>query len=261
MTDTTEVLGSQEWLHDAKNMVWLDTDLLNGDGLIVAVAPQCFTMGSDGLEYVRFGKVRSLEGGAEMRLPVAEHLLGQVLEAAKEHPGECVYIDEIPEGQSSEQAWASFFGNAVREVHDSLKSVGRSLAQEPIKPRLLNRMNRLGTAFTYLTRDSLLDISAQTFSSEWEARRLHAMQGELLYAASLVDPSPQATTMQPTLYDSFDVLKYVNTPGSDDLETRQEVAAELRNLLADDGLYRHGSAMEIEALMVHTRAYFQPAER
>lgn len=85
--------------------VWIDQDLCTGDGLCVEIAPQVFFMHTDGLAYVRedeknFGSTKELDGAGEPVLKMAEgtaripeSLLGDVIEAAEECPGECIFIE------------------------------------------------------------------------------------------------------------------------------------------------------------------------
>lgn len=83
--------------------VWIDQDLCTGDGLCAEIAPDIFEMDDDGLAYVkeadwpnRFGP----GGGSEPALKMAEgtaavpdKLLNDVIEAAEECPGECIFIE------------------------------------------------------------------------------------------------------------------------------------------------------------------------
>jgi ferredoxin len=85
--------------------VWIDQDLCTGDGLCVEIAPQVFFMHADGLAYVRedeknFGSTKELDGGGEPVMKMAtglaripEGLLSDVIEAAEECPGECIFIE------------------------------------------------------------------------------------------------------------------------------------------------------------------------
>jgi len=84
--------------------VWIDQDLCTGDGICAEIAPAIFEMDDDGLAYVkeqswpnRFGesgsgdqpKLRMAEGTAS----VPDGLLNDVIEAAEECPGECIFIE------------------------------------------------------------------------------------------------------------------------------------------------------------------------
>ena len=84
--------------------VWIDQDLCTGDGICAEICSPIFEMDDDGLAYVkerewpnRFGPsgsgdapaLRSGEGTAA----VPEALLGDVIEAAEECPGECIFIE------------------------------------------------------------------------------------------------------------------------------------------------------------------------
>lgn len=74
--------------------VWIDQDLCTGDGLCAEIAPDVFIMRDDGLAYVMEGeKVFSDPGGAEGTAVVPEYLVGDVVEAAEECPGECIFLE------------------------------------------------------------------------------------------------------------------------------------------------------------------------
>lgn len=78
--------------------VWIDQDLCTGDGLCVEIAPDVFTMMPDGLAYVKEGdkifasSVGNPEGAAGMA-SFADDRLADVVEAAEECPGECIFIE------------------------------------------------------------------------------------------------------------------------------------------------------------------------
>jgi ferredoxin len=84
--------------------VWIDQDLCTGDGICAEIAPAIFEMDDDGLAYVkerewpnRFGPSGSgdspaLKGG-EGTAAIPDDLVGDVVEAAEECPGECIFID------------------------------------------------------------------------------------------------------------------------------------------------------------------------
>jgi len=55
--------------------VWIDQDLCTGDGLCAEIAPDVFTMMPDGLA------------------SFSDDRLGDVIEAAEECPGECIFIE------------------------------------------------------------------------------------------------------------------------------------------------------------------------
>lgn len=73
--------------------VRVDQDLCTGDGLCVQVAPAVFEFDIDGLAYVkeRNGDLR-LDAGA--RVPVPSEWVLEVLDAAKECPGECIFVTD-----------------------------------------------------------------------------------------------------------------------------------------------------------------------
>lgn len=78
--------------------VWIDQDLCTGDGLCAEIAPDVFIMLEDGLAYVQengkiFSKTRGNQEGAAGLASFAEDRLPDVIDAAEECPGECIFIE------------------------------------------------------------------------------------------------------------------------------------------------------------------------
>ncbi len=78
--------------------VWIDQDLCTGDGLCAEIAPDVFHMMPDGLAYVQEeGKIYAAAvgnpQGAEGLASFADERLPDVIEAAEECPGECIFIE------------------------------------------------------------------------------------------------------------------------------------------------------------------------
>ena len=74
--------------------VWIDQDLCTGDGLCTEIAPDVFVLLDDGLSYVKdAGVVLSQPGGSDSVAPIPAGLEDDVLEAAEECPGECIFIE------------------------------------------------------------------------------------------------------------------------------------------------------------------------
>jgi ferredoxin len=71
--------------------VWVDQDLCTGDGLCVQYAPEVFEFDVDGLAYVKEGdgELRT-DKGATAAVPA--HLRLEVIDAAKDCPGECIHV-------------------------------------------------------------------------------------------------------------------------------------------------------------------------
>ena len=71
--------------------VWVDQDLCTGDGLCVQYAPEVFEFDVDGLAYVKSadGELRLAPGS---RVDVPSHLRLEVIDAAKECPGDCIHV-------------------------------------------------------------------------------------------------------------------------------------------------------------------------
>jgi ferredoxin len=71
--------------------VWVDQDLCTGDGLCVQYAPEVFEFDIDGLAYVKDSSGDLLQSpGARTGVPGRLRL--EVIDAAKECPGECIHV-------------------------------------------------------------------------------------------------------------------------------------------------------------------------
>jgi ferredoxin len=81
--------------------VWIDQDLCTGDGICVEIASPLFGMHDDGLAYVKeAGWANILNGGGGPALTgpngvatVPDGNLAEVVEAAEECPGECIFLE------------------------------------------------------------------------------------------------------------------------------------------------------------------------
>jgi ferredoxin len=72
--------------------VWIEQDLCTGDGLCAQYAPEVFELDIDGLAYVKDGAGDLLqEAGA--RTDVPESLRLEVIDSAKECPGDCIHVE------------------------------------------------------------------------------------------------------------------------------------------------------------------------
>lgn len=71
--------------------VWVDQDLCTGDGLCVQYAPEVFELDVDGLAYVKdaSGDLATAPGS---RVDVPERLRVEVIDSAKECPGDCIHV-------------------------------------------------------------------------------------------------------------------------------------------------------------------------
>jgi ferredoxin len=71
--------------------VWVDQHLCTGDGLCVQYAPEVFEFDIDGLAYVkdRAGELLQSPG---VRTAVPARLRLEVIDAAKECPGDCIHV-------------------------------------------------------------------------------------------------------------------------------------------------------------------------
>ena len=71
--------------------VWIDQDLCTGDGLCVQYAPEVFEFDVDGLAYVKTAAGDLLAApGQRADVPAALRL--DVINSAKECPGECIHV-------------------------------------------------------------------------------------------------------------------------------------------------------------------------
>ena len=71
--------------------VWVDQDLCTGDGLCVQYAPEVFEFDIDGLAYVK-DTAGELQQSPGVRTGVPGHLRLEVIDAAKECPGDCIHV-------------------------------------------------------------------------------------------------------------------------------------------------------------------------
>jgi ferredoxin len=83
------VTAFQETEEDLR--VWVDQDLCTGDGLCVQYAPEVFEFDVDGLAYVKDG-AGELQVNKGARADVPAHLRLDVIDAAKECPGDCIHV-------------------------------------------------------------------------------------------------------------------------------------------------------------------------
>jgi ferredoxin len=77
--------------------VRVDQDLCTGDGLCVQYAPEVFEFDVDGLAYVKGtdGELR-LAPGSSVEVPA--HLRLDVIDSARECPGECIHVTRASDG-------------------------------------------------------------------------------------------------------------------------------------------------------------------
>ena len=74
--------------------VWIDQDLCTGDGICAQYAPEVFELDIDGLAYVKGAGDELLQvPGAAARVPLP--LLVDVVDSAKECPGECIHVRRV----------------------------------------------------------------------------------------------------------------------------------------------------------------------
>ncbi len=76
--------------------VWVDQDLCTGDGLCTDHCPEVFILLEDGLCYVRdsAGSPGNDPGGSESFVSVPDRLTDQVIAAAVDCPGECIFLED-----------------------------------------------------------------------------------------------------------------------------------------------------------------------
>jgi ferredoxin len=74
--------------------VWIDQDLCTGDGLCIDHCPEAFIQLEDGIAYVMEAGIPGNDpggGGSLAWVPSRYH--GDVIHAADECPGECIFIE------------------------------------------------------------------------------------------------------------------------------------------------------------------------
>ena len=76
---------------ESELQVWVDQDLCTGDGLCVQYAPEVFEFDVDGLAYVK-DDTGEMQLAKDARVQVPPRLRLEVLDAAKECPGECIHL-------------------------------------------------------------------------------------------------------------------------------------------------------------------------
>ncbi|MEU3775023.1 ferredoxin [Streptomyces sp. NPDC032472] len=77
--------------------VWIDQDLCTGDGICVQYAPEVFELDIDGLAYVKSPEDELLvDPGATTPVPLP--LLQDVVDSAKECPGDCIHVRRVSDG-------------------------------------------------------------------------------------------------------------------------------------------------------------------
>ena len=76
--------------------VWIDQDLCTGDGICTDHAPEVFTILEDGIAYCKeAGRVFSDPGGAAALALVPIESEAEVVAAANECPGECIFVEFV----------------------------------------------------------------------------------------------------------------------------------------------------------------------
>lgn len=77
--------------------VWIDQELCTGDGLCAQYAADVFELDIDGLAYVKDegGDLRT-DVGSRVSVPV--DLVLNVIDSAKECPGECIHVRRASDG-------------------------------------------------------------------------------------------------------------------------------------------------------------------
>jgi ferredoxin len=78
----------------ARVRVWIDQDLCTGDGLCTDHAPSVFTILEDGIAYcMEDGQTLNDPGGPAQLAVVPSSQEENVIHAAAECPGECIFIE------------------------------------------------------------------------------------------------------------------------------------------------------------------------
>ncbi|WP_349262018.1 ferredoxin [Actinocrinis sp.] len=77
--------------------VWIDQDLCTGDGLCAQYAADVFELDIDGLAYVKDAD-GALQSATGARVPIPGDLILNVIDSAKECPGECIHVRRVSDG-------------------------------------------------------------------------------------------------------------------------------------------------------------------
>ena len=77
--------------------VWIDQDLCTGDGLCAQYAADVFELDIDGLAYVK-GEDGELRAEPGARVAVPADLVLNVIDSAKECPGDCIHVHRRSDG-------------------------------------------------------------------------------------------------------------------------------------------------------------------
>jgi ferredoxin len=74
--------------------VWVDQDVCTGDGLCEEHCPSMFSL-HDGLSFVKVphAAAPAFLGGQRDLVDIPDHLLDDVLNAAEDCPGECIFLE------------------------------------------------------------------------------------------------------------------------------------------------------------------------
>lgn len=75
--------------------VWINHDLCTGDGICAQYAPDVFELDIDGVAYVKATADGELLTGAAARVPVPADLVANVIDSAKECPGDCIHVRRV----------------------------------------------------------------------------------------------------------------------------------------------------------------------
>ncbi len=91
--------------------VWIDQDLCTGDGLCTDHCPDVFVLLEDGISYVRDVLTKSVAndpGGRPSMVRVPGKLEPDVIAAALDCPGECIFLEdgEVDGGDPGEREQA-----------------------------------------------------------------------------------------------------------------------------------------------------------
>ena len=77
--------------------VWIDQDLCTGDGLCAQYAADVFELDIDGLAYVK-DATGSLRTEPDSRVAVPGDLVLNVIDSARECPGDCIHVRRVADG-------------------------------------------------------------------------------------------------------------------------------------------------------------------
>lgn len=194
-------------LETATHTLWHDEGYTYSSRPKTMTAPDLFGhWGIPGQEFVRFGKILGITGGAYSLMPVLPELYDSAVRVVEGDYTRDTHLDRITARMDVVDLWNRFFKGEIAAMGGVAINCLRNANVKPIQDP--NRGARC-----------------------------------LLYIASVVHPNRHAAVMGPSRYDSFDALVYSGFADEGDNAYRTELARNLRNAALD---IRSGQTAELD---------------